>query len=121
MPREGYLLIDHSASPGLPEDAALISNFDPHFMREGKRLEAATITCCHCKTVVVKNPLRQRERNFCQKCGGKYICDGCALEARLPDYSHLPFEKQVDLVKDAEAKGIPVLGSPRSLLLGQKG
>ncbi len=117
--REGYLFIDHSASPGIPADVALAIGMDPDLVREGKVFEAATMTCVHCKSAVIKEPRRTRERASCLKCGGKYICDDCALVARLPDYDHTPFEKRVDLVKEAEAKGIPALGSPRMLL--QKG
>lgn len=116
MQREGYLLVDHRASPGIPADIALQLGYVPDMVREGKILEAATITCVHCKTVVMKNPMRTRERASCMKCGGKYICDGCGFEAWLPGYDHTPFEKKVDLAKDAEAKGFPVLGSPSVLL-----
>ncbi len=114
--REGYLFVDHSASPGIPEEVALSIGLDPQLVREGKVLEAATKTCVHCKSAVMINPLRTRERASCMKCGGKYICDDCALQARLSGYSHTPFEKRVDLAKDAEAKGIPILGSPPALL-----
>lgn len=121
--REGYLLIDHRASPGLPEDLAASLGFDPQMAREGRIFEAATLTCWHCKTAFLKNPWRQRERQSCMKCGGKYICDDCALEARLPDYSHTPFEKKVDEIKGAEAKLAQTFGSPPKLILtsGQKG
>ena len=115
--REGYLMIDHSASPGIPEDFARAVGLDPDLVREGKVLEAATKTCVHCKSTVVLEPRRTRERASCVKCGGKYICDDCALQARLPGYSHVPFEQKVDLVKEAEAKGIPNLGSPPRLLM----
>lgn len=91
--REGYLLVDHQASPGLPEEVARASGYDPKLCREGKRFEAATLTCAHCKASVVKNPLRQRERYTCFACGIKYICDICAQAARQPGYNHLPFEK----------------------------
>lgn len=116
MQSEGYLRIDHSASPGIPEDLALKLNMDPRLVGEGKILEAATITCTHCKTAFIKNPLRTREREICGKCGGKYICDACAAQAREPDYTHTPFEKQVDVFMDMRAKGVPMLGSPRELL-----
>lgn len=119
--REGYLFIDHRASPGIPEEVALSIGIDPRLVREGKVLEAATKTCGHCKGAVMINPFRQRERASCMKCGGKYICDGCALEVRLPGYDHTPFDKKVDLVKEAEAKGIPILGSPPALLQPPKG
>jgi hypothetical protein len=116
MQREGYLFIDHSASPGIPEDLAPQLGFVPDLVREGKKLEAATLTCVHCKTVVMKNPLRTRGRASCMKCGGKYICDGCSFEAWLPGYNHAPFEMKVDVAKNAEAKGIPIFGSPPALL-----
>lgn len=121
MQREGYLLVDHRASPGIPEETALALGYIPSLVKEGAMLEAATLTCRHCKTTVVKNPLRTRERGKCMKCGGKYICDGCDFEKWLPGYDHTPFEKKVDLAKDAEAKGIPILGSPPALLQPPKG
>lgn len=114
--REGYILIDHQASPGLPEDLAVALNLDPASVKEGKIFEGATLTCAHCTSVIIKNPLRMRERASCMKCSGKYLCDGCALLTRLPDYDHTPFEKKVDLAKNLVAQ----LGSP-PLLLQAKG
>lgn len=115
--REGYLLVDHQASPGIPEHLALAWGLNPELVGEGKRLEAATLTCAHCKTAVMLRPERIRERHNCLKCSGKYICDACHLLSCMPDYSHEPFEKRLDDLKDLEAKGIPMLGSPPSLLL----
>lgn len=102
--REGYLLIDHQNSPGLPEDVARLSGYDPALAKEGKRFEAGTLTCSHCKSAVVKNPARTRERNYCQKCSGHYICDVCAYKASLPDYSHIPFEKLINIINDKQNK-----------------
>lgn len=107
----GYLMVDHRASPGLPEDVARLVGYDPKFCGEGKLFEAATLTCSHCKTAVVKNPLRTRERHFCAACSGHYICDGCAFEASQPDYAHTPFDKKIDDTLRAAA-----LGSPTTLL-----
>ena len=121
MQREGYLFIDHRASPGIPPDLAPQLGFVPDLVREGKVLEAATLTCAHCKTVVMKNRMRTRERASCLKCGGKYICDGCGFEAWLPGYDHTPFDKKVDLAKEAEAIGLHLLGSPPALLQPPKG
>jgi hypothetical protein len=105
----GYLMIDHRASPGLPEDIARQSGLDPKHCGEGKLFEAATLTCSHCKCSVVKNPLRTREREFCMKCY-HYICDLCAAQMRQPDYQHLPFQALVDGVAAP-------LGSPPKLIL----
>lgn len=104
--REGYLLIDHRASPGIPAEMALKLGMDPTQVGEGKLLEAATLTCAHCKSTVLKRHERTRERGSCPKCSFKYVCDGCAIEMRLPGYSHTPFEKKVDEHKDREAKGV---------------
>lgn len=112
--REGYLLLDHRASPGLPADFARAMGIDPVLASEGKLFEAATLTCVHCTNVVLKNRFRLREREKCMKCGGKYVCDACAYEASLPDYDHTPFEKKRDDCLDAAVKG---LGSPPALLL----
>ncbi len=116
--REGYLMIDHRASPGLDSDTARFLGLDPTLAGEGKLLEAATLTCSHCKAVVVKNPLRTRERASCSKCNWHYICDFCAAEAAKADYSHLPFEALVDLEQNFKnQKGLQqFLGSPQELL-----
>jgi hypothetical protein len=92
----GYLIIDHRASPGLPEDIARLSGFDPAMAGEGKLLEHSTLTCSHCKCAVVKNPLRTRAREYCPKCD-HYVCDFCYADMQHPDYTHMPFEKFSDL------------------------
>src|SRR5262245_56104945 len=92
MQREGYLFLDHRASPGLPEDMARRMG-----VRSGSTMnEIATLTCCHCRVVVVKNPLRQRERASCPKCNFKYLCDICAMKMRKPDYVHMSCEAIVE-------------------------
>jgi hypothetical protein len=73
----GEIIIDHRASPGLPEDIARAAGYDPAHCREGKIYAQATMTCCECKCVVVKNPFRTRDRATCS-CGN-YLCDLCAF------------------------------------------
>jgi len=111
---DGYLMIDHRASPGIPAEIAHLANLDPKQCGEGKLLEAATLSCSHCRCAVILNPLRTRERAYCQKCD-HYICDFCAAMASTSDYSHLPFEKLADLTFTLAAKGGD-LGSPQGLL-----
>ena len=110
--REGYLLVDHRASPGLTEAEARFVGYDPKLAGEGQMFEAATLTCSHCKASVVKNPLRTRERPFCFSCY-HYICDLCELESRHPGYSHLPFEKARDVYMDYAARGMII--NPKTL------
>jgi len=99
--QEGYLLVDHRFSPGLPEDVAKAAGYDPKLCGEGKMFEGPSLTCDHCKVVVFKNPLRTRARERCEKCD-HYICDFCAKMMTLPDYSHLPYDKFVDLTVDGK-------------------
>lgn len=111
---EGYLLVDHRFSPGIPEDVARRIGYDPKQCGEGKVFEAATLHCKHCLGTVVKNPNRVRERAYCAKCDS-YICDACHALTQQPNYLHASGEKISDLVIDAAAKGM-TLGSPLELL-----
>lgn len=86
----GYVYLDHSASPGLPEWFARKHGYDPEQVAEGSVFEADTYGCPHCGGVVVKNPLRTRERAICFKCN-TFICDTCAAVMRDADYKHQTF------------------------------
>lgn len=108
---EGYLFVDHRASPGLPEDVARQAGYDPKHCGEGKLFETATLTCSHCKTSYIKNPLRIRDRAYCAQCD-HYICDFCDLKRNDPLYVHLPYSKVVDITLELAEK----LGSPQELL-----
>ncbi len=45
-------------------------------------LERDVLTCSHCERAVVLQPLRTRDRGFCQKCN-HYVCDDCeAIRAK---------------------------------------
>jgi hypothetical protein len=102
--KPGYLLVDHRASPGLPEDVAVRAGYDPFCCREGHTFEADTQTCSHCKAVVVMNQERIRTRGHCVYCN-HYVCDICTMRMQQPGYVHVPFEKLVDIAKDCEATG----------------
>lgn len=111
--KEGYLLIDHRASPGLTEAEAISSGVDPALVRGGRILESATYTCRHCRGVVVKNPHRIRERAHCQKCND-FICDGCHAKTMDPLYIHLAYDEKVDKTLELAERGMP-LGSVLTL------
>lgn len=95
--KEGVLLIDHTFSPGLPADIALASGMDPALVAEGTRYESATFTCSHCTGTVVFGPKRTRAPNYCASCS-HFICDGCLVLARRPNYVHRPFVQLADEV-----------------------
>jgi hypothetical protein len=90
----GYILIDHRASPGFTEEQAQQLHLPYNQVKEGALFETASLTCAHCKTAVLKNPLRTRERAHCFKCN-HYICDFCEAKTREPNYIHKPFEAQI--------------------------
>lgn len=96
---EGYWMVDHRASPGLPADFYQKMGSDIPVATEGKMVEAATMTCSHCTMTVVVNPDRKRARAYCRACD-HYVCDVCALRATMPDYVHTPFQKKVDELVD---------------------
>lgn len=95
---EGYLMVDHRASPGLPPEIARLAGYDPFFCQEGKVYESATLGCCHCGGAYVKNPFRTRERASCIKCEGRYVCDTCDAVRALPDYVHKSFDAIAEAV-----------------------
>ena len=100
--KEGYLLIDHRDSPGLPPEMVLPLGLDPNAGRG--RFESATVTCCHCGTVVILNPLRTRARGHCWKCDA-YVCDNpaCSRECR-------PLAQQFDELEKQALAGAHLLG-----------
>lgn len=99
--KENYLMIDHRASPGIPEGYFRDRGFNMPEVGEGKLFETAVIVCAHCQRPHIKNPLRTRERASCQKCGGAYICDACEFASRQSGYLHTPFQKVIDLVRES--------------------
>lgn len=102
---EGYLMVDHSASPGLTRDEARACGYhDLSHCGEGKVFEAATVTCAHCKMPYIKNPERIRPREYCKPCD-HYICDFCHIERSCADYSHLPFEQKAEIILNAAEHG----------------
>lgn len=104
---EGYLLIDHRASPGLPKDFLAKLGLSGPAVGEGASYESPTITCCHCGTVVILNPQRTRPRNHCRKCD-KYVCDNpaCSLDCK-------PFNQVLD-----EAEKLAYREEQNSKLIG---
>lgn len=71
--QEGYLMVDHRASPGFTPEMRLFP------APEGTLFETRTLHCPHCGCCVVVNMDRTRERGHCYQCD-HYICDVCAFE-----------------------------------------
>lgn len=109
--RSGYLLIDHTFSPGIDQETAHAAGLPPSCaVGADRKGEFDTRTCCHCNTVVILNPMRTRSRGYCAKCDA-YHCDSpaCGLECRN-------FDKMLDYVQRvngrAEDAGEPARGVP---------
>lgn len=117
---EGEIEIDHSASPGMPEQAAIKFSLDPSLTKEGKVYRAPTLGCIHCGGVVILNPMRTRNRNFCPKCN-RYICDSCHAVMQQPDYQHRTFLQVAEMLNSGKwrlaggTSGNPVLLPTRIL------
>lgn len=117
---EGYLFVDHRASPGLPDDMALSMGL-PVGGGQGL-LEAATYTCSHCNRVVIIEPKRTRERAYCPKCD-HLICDRCgairaASGGECKTFKQVIEEVQEKGARDAQLEGIDRSGS--SIILPTK-
>jgi len=95
---DGYLMMDHRASPGIPEELALKMGLDPAMSRGGKLAEYATTGCCHCGSHVIFNPQRTRDRAWCSKCD-RYICDWCDAARKEPGYEHYTFSEIREMVQ----------------------
>jgi len=73
--RSGYLIIDHSESPGIrPEDIPPELRNSTPAVGAGAIYERDVQLCSHCGSQVILNPLRERPRGYCAKCD-HYICD----------------------------------------------
>lgn len=83
----GWLMLDHSASPGIPAETARALGLDPALVAEGQKAEFDTVSCSHCGGHVLKNPKRVRPRGYCKTCD-HYICDGCDYLRHQPNYVH---------------------------------
>jgi hypothetical protein len=93
----GYLVIDHSNSPGI--SAADAARLGILAAPGGTVLERDTVTCAHCHCVVVLNPERVRARATCLKCAS-YICDGCEAIRVAMGGACLPFERVLERAQE---------------------
>lgn len=71
----GYLLIDHSNSPGLTAEQLAHMPGAP-VVGKGKIGEWDIKVCSHCQREIRLEPLRIRDRGHCPKCH-HYVCDHC--------------------------------------------
>lgn len=100
----GYLIIDHTDSPGLrPEDIPISLREKTPAVLAGEKYEADIQFCAHCGSQVILNPKRTRPREFCAKCN-HYICDNpiCVKECA-------PLKKLFDQAETSLVRGSDIL------------
>jgi hypothetical protein len=109
---EGYLLIDHTNSPGLSDgEMPLALTADGTMaelpigeLRAGHKLESATLTCSHCARTFIKNNQRTRPRGHCHFCQ-QYLCDPCdAIYAK--EHQCRSVAALADRIAEAVDKGV---------------
>jgi hypothetical protein len=101
---EGYMLIDHLFSPGLPEPVR-IPGLPTVVAPGGKIIEAAIICCRHCQVEMIKNPERTRPRGYCTQCD-HYICDRC--EGLRILYGCTTIEKVIEQIQEEAARNLNI-------------
>jgi hypothetical protein len=98
----GYLVVDHSNSPGLTlEDVAHVPGAIA--VGAGRKMERDVMNCSHCQRAIVLQPLRVRDRGYCPKCN-HYICDGCET-IRVRTGACVPFVRLADIVQAGGSLG----------------
>lgn len=109
---EGYFLLDHRDSPGIPESLAVQSGLPPN---AGRGLfEAPTYTCSHCQKVCIVKLPRETEVPFCPKCS-HHVCGTCGKRREADGGACKPFKQIVDEIL-AQASKQAEAGSPLILL-----
>lgn len=104
----GYLIIDHSSSPGIKEeDIPLELKGKVTAVPEGQILERDIQQCTHCQREIILNPSRTRAREKCPYCY-HYICDSC-YELLRKTGTCIPFKKVLDEAETLIARGIEPL------------
>lgn len=90
---EGYILLDHRNSPGVPDEISVNVGL-PAGAGRGV-FEAPTFTCNHCQSVGVINPKRTNGVAFyCRGCE-HLICESCGEEKARTGICRT-FEQRVD-------------------------
>jgi hypothetical protein len=104
--KEGYLMIDNRAGHMPTPEEMLRASGLPVGASKGL-FETPTYTCSHCQYVVVMNPQRTREREYCRACDS-YICDGCG-EKKKHGLPCKTFKQVVDEAMNAAEHGRSII------------
>jgi len=82
--RDGEMIIDNREAPNFTVQEAIDGGRSVLIQHNfPKLLKMATYTCYHCDRVVIKNPLRTRNRHWCPQCDHEICDDPCAVALKL--------------------------------------
>lgn len=97
---EGLLLIDNRHAPVPQNPHREFAGAGPAAVRE-----MPTLTCSHCQRQMIVQPLRTRERPYCRRCD-HYICDDCALIAKLNGGECEPMTAKLDRLQEEAGRAL---------------
>ena len=100
---EGYLEIDHRESPGITPALAAKVGRGTIPVPAGQVFKAATMNCVYCERLIIRNPGRERPRNFDPKTD-RFMCDDCSLVRKLGGELK-PMKQVIDEFQEAADKG----------------
>jgi hypothetical protein len=115
----GYLVIDHTDSPGLSEKDQISAPPGALVAPAGQLAEGDIKHCSHCQRAVLLNPGRVRNRAVCPKCY-HYICDGCEA-IRVKTGVCIPFKQQLDRAMEIATKFVGQLDHPEAAKMNDIG
>jgi len=105
--RDGEVIIDHRESPGLTFQEALAAGRSC-LVAFGmpKLFKSATFTCSHCDRIVIKNPLRTRNRGECPQCDRPICDDPCAVRYALDGECRCQAKRIDEWIKSVQAQSL---------------
>jgi hypothetical protein len=104
---EGYMLIDHRNSPGLPDDLPPIPGLQSVRAPKGVIVEMAIVVCRHCQVEIIKDPQRTRPRGYCPGCD-HYICDRCEGVRIMAGGGCQTIEKLINRLQEQYARNLNI-------------
>src|SRR5262249_23910613 len=98
--KEGYLLIDMRASPGVTAEFVRASGLDAPIVGAGQKLVCAQRQCCACGCYI--NITRKDDHEWCAA-HDAYLCNNCGLLRKLR-HQHGGYKKRMEAVYEAAVR-----------------
>lgn len=101
--QEGYLLIDHTNSPGVSQAFAQAHNL-PVGVMGGRMMESALQVCHICGGDIVLGGDRSKMMAYCQR-HDRYSCDNCVKTEHETGVPHTTYQQKLEDIYEALVKG----------------